>query len=127
MKIGKKVWHSQRLNSANAEVAEYGKPTEYVTHTNYLTVMPATSRGFLEIMRYGEDLENTWTVIANGKAFDGVFHEGDVMWVDGESPDETIDDEYGDGASANAVVKSVAEVNYTISVTLTRNKDQIKQ
>lgn len=127
MKIGKRVWHSRRLNDKNAEVAEFDTPVCYVTRPNHLTVMPAISRGFMELMKYGEDLENTWTVIALGRDFDGVFHEGDVMWVDDESPIEAVETEYGNGASANAVVKNVAEVNYTISVTLTRNKEQIKR
>lgn len=126
MRIGKTVWHSSRLNSANAEVAEYAKPISYVTRTNYLTVMPAVSRGYMEVMKYGEDLENTWTVIARGAVFHDVFHEGDVMWVDDEAPIETVEETYGNGASANAIVKNVAEVNYTISITLTRNKEQIK-
>lgn len=127
MRIGKKVWHAKRINDFNEETAEYEEPVFYVTRTNYLTVMPAISRGFMEVMKYGEDLENTWTVIANGKAFDGVFHEGDVLWVDDESPIENIEEQYGHGASANAIVKNVSEVNLTINITLTRNKEQTKR
>lgn len=127
MRIGKKIYHAKRLNDFNAEVSEYDTPKSYITRTNYITVMPAVSRGFIQVLQYGEDLDDTWTVIANGRAFAGVFHKGDVMWVDDESPDEEIESEYGNGASANAIVKNVAEVNYTLNLTLMRNKDQIKK
>jgi hypothetical protein len=81
----------------------------------------------MEIMKFGENLENTWTVVANGRVFDGVFKEGDLMWVDGESPIADVEEEYGYGSSANAIIRSVAEVNKTISITLTRNKEQVKE
>ena len=88
--------------------------------------MPATSRGFTELVKYGEDVNKTWTVIANANAFDGVFQEGDVFWVDGHEPDEDIETEYGNGSSANAVVDNVAYVNSSISITLKKNKNQVK-
>lgn len=127
MRFGKAVYHAKRIHEANAEIATFESPKSYVTRANYLSVMPAASRGYLEMMKYGEDLDNTWTAIANGRAFEGVFKEGDLMWVDGESPIDAIEQEYGNGASANAVIRSVAEVNSTISITLTRNKRQVKQ
>lgn len=127
MKIGGKVYHAKRVYDENAITATFERPVAYVTRPNYLTVMPATSRGYLVMMQYGEDLENTWTAIANGRAFEGVFKEGDLMWVDGESPIEAVEQEYGYGTSANAVIRSVAEVNHTISLVLTRNKEQAKK
>jgi hypothetical protein len=89
--------------------------------------MPATSRGFLEVMQYGEDLDRTWTAIANDRLFNGKVKEGDLFWLDGETPNADLEEEYGKGATANAVVKSVAYVNHTISIILTRNKEQVKQ
>lgn len=125
MKFGKSVWHASRINDFNAEIAEYDTPIEITTRPNYFTVMQATTRGFLEIMKYGETAQNYWTVIANGNAFDGKIKAGDVMWVDGESPINSVEEMYGNGASANAIVKNVAEVNHTISITLERNQNQI--
>lgn len=127
MRFGVTVYHAKRVYDENATIATYEAPTKYVTRPNYLSVMPATSRGFMEVMRYGEDLENTWTVIANGRAFTGVFKEGDLMWVDGESPIAEVEQEYGNGASATAIIRGVSEVNNTIGITLTRNKEQTKQ
>lgn len=127
MRVGESVWHSARINEDNAEVAEFAEPTEIRTQFNYFTVMPATSRGFMEVMKYGEDLDSTWTAIANDRAFHGKIKEGDLFWLDGERPPEEITDEYGYAESATAVVKSVSYVNLTIAITLTRNKDQVKQ
>ena len=127
MRFGGKVYHARRVYEENATIPTFETPSSYVTRANYLSVMAATSRGFMEVMKYGEDLENTWTVIANGRAFAGAFKEGDLMWVDGESPIDFVEKEYGNGASANAIVRSVDEVNNTISITLTRNKEQTKK
>lgn len=127
MRVGKSVWHAKRLNDFNAEIAEYDKPKEITTRFNYLTVMPAVSRGGLEVLKYGETLYDTWTVIANSRYFSGVFKKGDLMWVDDESPITDLEKEYGNGATANAVIKSALEVNHTINIILTRNQEQVKQ
>lgn len=129
MKLGGIIWHSSRINEENAEVAEFATPQAIRTRANYFSVMPATSRGFLEVMQYGEDLDSTWTAIANDRVFHGKVKEGDLFWLDGEIPPlaREISDDYGYAESATAVVKSVSYVNHTISITLTRNKEQVKQ
>ena len=127
MKLGGVIWHSSRINEENAEVAEFAKPEAIRTRANYFSVMPATSRGFLEVMQYGEDLDSTWTAIANDRLFHGKIKEGDLFWLDGEKPIPELEAEYGNGATATAVVKNVAYVNATISITLTRNKDKVTQ
>lgn len=127
MRFGKSVWYSNRISENNAEIAEYAEPVEVVTRPNYFTVMKSTSRGYLSIMQFGENAENTWTAVANGISFGDRIKAGDVMWLDGESPIETVEKTYGNGASATAVVKSVDEVNYTISITLERNQNQVKE
>ena len=127
MKVGKSIWYARRINDLNAEIGEYEKPTEIVTRFNYLTVMPAVSRGFMEVIKSGETLYDTWTATANGRYFDGKFKAGDLMWVDGESPIESIEKEYGNGASATAEIEYVGEVNLTIAIRLKRNQSQVKQ
>lgn len=127
MRVGKSVWHASRLNDFNAEIAEYGTPTEIVTAFNYLTIMPASSRGNLEVLKHGETLYDTWTGIANGMCFEGKFKEGDVMWVDGHTPIAELEEQYGNGATANAVIKSALETNFTINLILHRNQEQVKQ
>lgn len=127
MRVGERIWHSSRIDVENAEISEYAEPNEIRTRFNYFTVMPATSRGYMEVMRYGEDLDSTWTAIANDRAFHGKIKEGDLFWLDGEKPIAELEEVYGIGATATAVVKSVSYVNISIYITLTRNKDQVKQ
>lgn len=125
MRVCQTIWHSSRISQQNAITDEYSEPKAIQTRFNYFTVMPATSRGYAEVMKYGEDIDNTWTVIANDRAFHGKINVGDLFWIDGEKPIEEVEEQYGNGASATAVVKEVSYVNLTISITLTRNKNQI--
>ena len=127
MRVGESIWHSARINEDNAEFAEYGEPTEIRTRFNYFTVMPVTSRGYMEVMKYGEDVDSTWTAIANDRAFHGKIKEGDLFWLDGEKPISELEAEYGNGATATAVVKNVSCINHTIAIALTRNKEQVKR
>ena len=127
MRVGYSVWHSSRISGYNATIDKYSEPKEIRTAFNYLTVMPATSRGYMAVMTYGEDIENTWTAIANNRAFGGKIKEGDLFWLDGEQPKAELEEQYGNGATATAVVKSVEYVNHFITITLTRNKEQVLQ
>lgn len=125
MRIGEKIWHSKRKDIKNAEIAEFEKPVEYVTRANCLTCMPMTSRGGIQMLQYGETAVNYWTIIANARYFNGVFKEGDKMWVDGHKPIESIEKEYGYGASANAIVKNVAQVNLSLTILIEKNQSQV--
>ena len=125
MIVGDFVWHSRRKEIPNATKATFDAPTKITTKYNYFTVMAA--RGYIQVMRYGEDLDNTWIAIANAKYFNGKIKEGDLLWIDGASPIEEIENKYGNGASANATVKSVAIGNHSMEITLQRNKNQKKR
>jgi hypothetical protein len=127
MRVGNPIWHASRIEANNAEVPEFATPQKFITRFNYLTVMSAASRGYMEVMKYGEDVDSTWTATANANAFDGKIKVGDKFWLDGEKPIANLEKEYGNGATATAVVKSVSYANLTISIVLTRNKEQVKQ
>lgn len=125
MILGDSVWHSKRLEIPNATTPKYEEPTSIKTRLNHFTVMSAS--GYIQVMKYGEDVDNTWTAVANMRAFEGKIKEGDLFWVDGKTPNEEIERKYGNGASANAVVKSVRLGNRSIEITLTRNKNEVKR
>lgn len=127
MRVGEKIWHAVRTSTDNEEIPTYGMPTQITTGFNKISVMQATSRGYLELMKYGEKAFDIWTVIANARIYPNTFHEGDVLWVDGEQPIASVEQTYGNGASANAIITSVSTVNKTISITLERNQRQVKQ
>lgn len=127
MRVGKSIWYCSRINDNNSENSRFAQPVEIRTQFNYFTVMPATSRGFMEVMKYGEDIDSTWTAIANDQVFHGKIKEGDLFWLDDDKPITELEEKYGNGATATAVVKSVSYVNLTIAITLTRNKDKVTQ
>lgn len=124
MRIGESVWHSKRIKDDNAEIAEYEAPVEIKTRANYLTCMPMTARGGIQVLQYGENAKNYWTIIANARAFGGKIAEGDLMWVDGDKPIEKVEQTYGYGTSANALVVDVAPCNNSITITLARNQSR---
>lgn len=126
MKDHKTIWYCKRTSGENAEIASFSEPKSITTRFNYFSVMPASSRGFSEVMKYGETLNNTWTCIANANFFDDEFSAGDVFYIDGHSPNAYLEEIYGFGATANAVVENVAYVRNTISITLVVNQAQVK-
>ena len=124
MVFGEKVWHSSRKNIPNARIPEYENPVEITTRANYFSVMRASTRGYLVVMQYGETADRTWTAIANRLLFEGKIKAGDLMWVDGEKPIKEFEEKFGNGTTANAVVKDVSVVNNTISIVLEANQSR---
>ena len=127
MRLGQSVWLARRKEIPNAEIPEYEKPIEIKTAFNYLTIMPASSRGGLEVMKHGETLYDTWTGIANARYCEGKIKEGDLMYIDGHKPNANLEAEYGYGATANAIVKSALTTNISMNLVLSRNQDQVKR
>lgn len=127
MKFGSTIWYANRVIENNAIVDKFNEPKSIILRPNYFTVMPATTRGYAEVMKYGEAVFKTWTAIANARAFEGEIKAGDVFYIDGHAPDEELEAQYGFGTTANAVVKNVAIGNLTISIKLEVNQSQVKQ
>lgn len=153
MRVGERIWFCSRKEIANAEIPDFKEPKEIITRFNYFTVMPASSRGYSEVMKYGEDIDNTWIAIANANHFHDLFgfvlgrsnlgckdvfnddyvsrfvKVGDLFWLDGDKPPfkSEITEDFGYAESATAVVKSVSYVNMSISIILTRNKNKVKK
>lgn len=125
MRVGESVWYAKRQVIPNSTKATYENPIEIRTRLNYLTIMAAS--GYVQVMKYGEDIDNTWIMVANMRAFGNEIKEGDLLWVDGECPNVELESKYGNGASANAIVKSVAKGNLMMEITLKRNKNQLKR
>ena len=126
MRIGDKVWLAERIDEPNSTLSTYNKPTQIITRANYFTVMPASSRGYLAVLEFGEKIDKTWLAVAN-PSFTGKIKEGDVMWVDGHKPDEVLETKYGYGSSANATVLAVNVGNRCLNITLGENVKQVKR
>lgn len=126
MRFGSKVWLSRRIEIPNATMPSYEEPIEIITRPNYFTVMSAVGGGYVEVIKHGETIYDTWNVVANANAFSGKIKQGDLMWVDGQEPIEEIEKENGIGASANAIVNSVSEGNISLSIVLKTNHNKVK-
>lgn len=112
MRNGASVWHCHRISPANAEVPMFAAPVEYKLGFNHLTIQP--TGGFTNVLEFGESVNKTWNGMATISAFDGVFKEGDVMYLDGKAPNAELESEYGYGYTANAKITSAREQNKMI-------------
>lgn len=115
MTLGQSIWHCKFLGEDENGAMTYSAPVEYKIAFNYLTVKKAG--GYLAVLQYGKDINTIWRMVALKSVFDGVFTEGDLMYVDGETPDLT-DSDYYNGKGANAVVRSVLPELVSITIDL---------
>jgi hypothetical protein len=118
MKNGSIVWLSRRKDIENALVEEFLEPQKIILKNNFFTCQPACNGGYLAILRYGENISNTWNCIANANFFKDKIKMGDLMWVDGAQP---IKEEHHLN-TANARVVSVNTINTTMQITLEKNQ-----
>ena len=109
MKLGEKIYLCKHEVDENGFVS-YSKPIEFVLKFMYLTVMPASGNFLTE--EYGQDISAKWNIVANEQYFSDTFAEGDILYLDGNKPDEK--DENGSGA--NAVITSVRPQNRVIRI-----------
>lgn len=93
---------------------DYGNPIEYKLAFNYLTINSAS--GYVATLQYGEKVSKVWNLKARKPYFDDVFHEGDLLYIEGNAPN-TADKNYVNGDGANAMVTAV--LNHLISYTAT--------
>lgn len=96
---------------------EYEKPAKYKLGFNYLTIMPAS--GYTNATAYGKDIGKIYTAIAKAQYFNGVFKEGDLLYIEGMEPNEN---ETYIGEYANAEIDSVRYQNLYINITIRKRK-----
>lgn len=115
MRMGKTIWHCMRINKDDTDIKVYDAPRAYQLGFGYLNLQPAS--GYTDTILFGEQISKTWILLANQREFQGVFHEGDLLYVDDNAPN-TSDPDYENGKGANAVVDSVREQNLRIRIVL---------
>jgi hypothetical protein len=116
MKIGQSIWHCKRLYETEEGIIVYDEPKEYKLNFNYLTINSAS--GYLATLQYGEKLSKVWNMKALKLAFENVFSEGDVLYVEGNAPN--IDKNYVNGDGANALITAILNHYISLSITLER-------
>lgn len=117
MRVGQSIWLCKRLYENDEGVIVYDEPKEYKLAFNFLTINSAS--GYIATLQYGEQLSKVWNMKAKKPFFDGIFNEGDVLYVEGNEP--KIDDkDYVNGDGANALVTAVLNHLISYSITLER-------
>lgn len=117
MNIGQSVWHCKKLYENGEGIIVYDEPKEYILGLNYLTINQAS--GYIATLRYGEQISKVWSMKAKRPIFDGIFAEGDVMYVDGASPD-IKNPQYINGDGANALITECMPILVSYSIALQR-------
>lgn len=117
MRVGQSIWHCKRLYENDEGIIVYSEPIEYKLNFNYLTINAAS--GYLATIQYGEKLNKMWSMKAAKTFFDGVFNEGDLLYIEGNKPN-VEDKNYINGDGANAIVTAVLPYLISYSITLER-------
>lgn len=119
MRMGKVIWHCARINNKESDIKEYDSPRPYRLNFGCLNLQPAS--GYLNTVAFGEQIEKKWILLADQRRFENVFHEGDLMYIDGNTPNMS-DPDYKNGQDANALVVSVREQNRRIRIVLEKEE-----
>ena len=117
MKVGQSIWLCKRLYENGEGIIVYDEPKEYKLAFNYLTINSAS--GYLATLQYGEQLSKIWNMKAKKPFFDGVFDEGDLLYIEGNIP-AIANENYLNGDGANAKVTAVLNHLVSYSITLER-------
>jgi hypothetical protein len=125
MRMHQVIYHAKKIDIRNADLTQYESPTQILTHPNYFTIEKASSSGGLAIMQFGSQVNSVWNAVANSLFFKDKFKVGDLFWIEGEEPIESLEEELGIGSTANAVVTNVTDQGRTIVLTLSINKEQV--
>lgn len=89
------------------EVNSYFEPKEY-----YFNIQPVN--GYFDIVEYGEKVDKMYKAIISYEKYNGVFHEGDIAYLEGKEPENENSDTYG--STGNFVISSVRPQNLVIAI-----------
>lgn len=89
------------------EINTYYKPKEY-----YFNIQPVN--GYFDIVEYGEKVDKMYRAIIPYEKYNGVFHEGDIAYLEGKKPENENQNTYGIGG--NFVISSVRPQNTVIAI-----------
>lgn len=89
------------------EINYYYQPKEY-----YFNIQPVN--GYFDIVEYGEKVDKMYKAIIPYEKYNGVFHEGDIAYLEGKVPKDEKPNTYGIGG--NFVISSVRPQNTVIAI-----------
>ena len=89
------------------EIKSYHQPKEY-----YFNIQPV--KGYFDILEYGEKVDKMYKAIIPYEKYNGVFHEGDIAYLEGKNPENETSNTYGIGG--NYIISSVRPQNTVIAI-----------
>ncbi len=116
MRLGQPIYHCKRTSDEEDDLITYSSPIKYTTRFGFINVQPAS--GYTDTVQYGESITKIWNGSANLDIFNGQITEGDVFYLDGDTPDQNLPN----GENATALCTSVRPQNRIIRFTLERIK-----
>lgn len=119
------IYHAKKIDIKNADITQYQSPSQIITQPNYFTVEKASAIGGLAYLEFGSQIESSWRATANSIYFENTFSIGDLFWLENTSPNTELEEKYGIGCTANAIVTNVTNQGRTIVLTLVTNKEKI--
>ena len=90
-----------------SEIPKFHKPKEY-----YFNIQPV--KGYFDVIEYGEKVDKMYKAVVPFEKYNGVFHEGDIAYLEGKKPSGETPDTYGIGG--NFVISSVRPQNMIIAI-----------
>lgn len=89
------------------DIKYYDKPKAY-----FFNIEP--SKGATDVAIYGEKISKVYKAIIPFSRYKGKFHEGDIAYLDGATPEGESEEEYG--KNGNFVIDSVRPQNLVIAI-----------
>lgn len=93
-----------------SELDDYGNKTYCKPKKLFCCVSPLD--GYTDVTAYGEKVTKTYKAYLDKRKFNGVFHEGDKVYLDGATPKN----EKAHGSKANYLIDSVRNQNRKICI-----------
>lgn len=70
--------------------------------------------GYYDLIEYGEKVDKMYKAVIPFEQYNGVFHEGDIAYLEGIKPENETSETYGIGG--NYVISSVRPQNLVIAI-----------
>ena len=97
----KEFYHCKRIPNDDESIIEYEPPVK--KWGNYQPL-----DGYVDTLKYGESVNQRWRLQVALKGNEKEYAVGDLMYLDGDKPDDTVKGyEYGDGANARVTAVKI--------------------
>lgn len=112
MKYGEQFYLVRKKTIDNG-IVEYEEPMAITLRPFHISIMPRdVVRGNYSVQEFGMQVNYDWVGVAYKSHFKNMFHEGDLLYLDGLVPPNNSEN-YED---ANAIITNVLDNNLTYRI-----------